>query len=506
MKRFVLLSIVVAGSSALAQITMPQTENSYYTDAQATLEAMLAAEPNTNQAKNVIIFIADGADPVVHTAARIFDGQVKGMAGEENVLSFENFPNVALVKTYNVDAQVPDSAGTAAAWNTGVKTDSGVLGVDEDVVYNDCASQQGNEVTTLFELAEAAGMATGTVSTARLTHATPAGNYAHAASREWESNENLTEEAVSNGCTDIAYQMVNLPFGDGIDVALGGGRKEFIPKTLADPEYADRTGDRTDGQDLVQAWLSRSNAVYVWNKQEFDALDPSANQQVLGLFEPSHMQYEADRDQAAEPSLSEMTAKAIDILSNNPNGYILQVESGRVDHALHEGNAYRALTDDAEFSNAIQTALDKVSLEDTLIVVTSDHGHSMSFSGYPKRGNPILGLVIDVEEPGDLPYLADDGKPYTSLGFANGPGSIFKTEDGYTARISDRDDLTGVDTENPDYLQPSLVPLTSETHGGTDVAAYAAGPRAYLMRGVVEQNYIFHVIDYALNLTERAMP
>jgi alkaline phosphatase len=506
MKRFVLLSVVgvcLTGFS-FAQVTVPQTENTYYTDAQALLQQNLELTPNTNQAKNVIIFISDGADPVVHTATRIFEGQLQGMDGEENILSYDRFPNVALVKTYNVDAQVPDSAGTSSAWNTGVKTDSGVLGVDADVEYDDCASQKGNEVTTLFELAESVGMATGTVSTARITHATPAGNYAHAASREWESDADLNEGAVANGCTDIAAQLVNFPFGDGIDVALGGGRRAFIPATMADPEYPDATGRRADGQDLTQVWLSRDNAAYVWNKEQFDALDAGAGQEVLGLFEPSHMQYNADRDETAEPSLSEMTAKAIDLLSGNENGYILQVEAGRVDHALHEGNAYRALTDNIEFSNAIQTALDKVNPQDTLIIVTSDHGHAMSFSGYPKRGNPILGLVVDVEEPGDAPYLADDGKPYTSLGFANGPGSIFMTEDGYVAKLSDRDDLTNVDTQDPEYLQPSLVPLESETHGGTDVAAYATGPRSYLMRGVVEQNYIFHVIDYALDLTNRA--
>jgi alkaline phosphatase len=503
MKRFVGLIVLVQTFIVAQNPSLPQVDNSYYTDAQITLQQMLEVEPNTNQAKNVIIFISDGADPVVHTATRIFAGQQKGMLGEENVMNFETFPNVALVKTYNVDAQVPDSAGTSSAWNTGVKTDSGVLGVDADVEYDNCASQKGNEVTTLFELAEAAGMATGTVSTARITHATPGGNYAHTANRDWESDANLTEEAVTNGCTDIAAQLVNFPFGDGIDVALGGGRRAFIPETVADPEYADKTGDRLDGQDLTEVWLAKSeDAVYVWNKEQFDALDASLSQHVLGLFEPSHMQYTADRDDTAEPSLSEMTAKAIDILSKNENGYILQVEAGRVDHALHEGNAYRVLTDNVEFSNAIQAALGKVNLEDTLVIVTSDHGHTMSFAGYPKRGNPILGLVV---ETGDEPYLADDGKPYTTLGFANGPGSIFLTEDGYAARVSDRDELSNVNTQDPDYVQPSLVPLGSETHGGTDVAAYATGPRSYLLRGVVEQNYIFHVINYALDLTNRAM-
>jgi alkaline phosphatase len=498
--------LVVCLPTVLAQNSAPlsQAQDSYYTQAQQTLEQMLAVQPNMNQAKNVIIFISDGADPVVHTSARIFDGQQKGMTGEENVLSFETFPNVALVKTYNVNAQVPDSAGTATAWNTGVKTDIGVLGVDADVTYDDCASQKGNEVTTLFEFAEAAGMATGTVSTARITHATPAGNYAHTANRDWESDSDLSEEAVKDGCTDIATQLVDFPYGDGIDVALGGGRRAFLPETMADPEDADATGNRADGKDLTAAWLQKPNSSYVWNQEGFDAVDAATTDHLLGLFERSHMEYETDRadDTAGEPSLTEMTMKAIDILSKNPNGYVLQVESGRIDHALHAGNAYRALNEEVEYSKTIQATLDKVNLEDTLIIVTSDHGHVMTFAGYPTRGNPILGLVNDSEGGGAI-TLADDGKPYTTLGFMNGPGSIY-ARDGYTTRIAQRPDLTDVDTADKDYLQPALVPLGSETHGGSDVAAYAIGPRSFLVRGVIEQNYLFHVIDYALDLTKRA--
>jgi alkaline phosphatase len=507
MRRIWGLGVLLFTGLSLAQdaATLSQSQNPYYTDAQAALQQMLSLEVNNNQAKNVIIFIADGADPVVHTSARIFDGQQKGETGEENVLSFETFPNVALVKTYNVDAQVPDSAGTATAWNTGVKTDIGVLGLDADVVYDDCASQQGNEVTTLFEFAEAAGLSTGTVSTARITHATPAGNYAHAASREWESDADLSESALQNGCPDIATQLVDFPYGDGIEVALGGGRRAFLPETMNDPEDVEETGRRADGRDLTEAWLEKSNSAYVWNQEGFDAVDPATTDHLLGLFERSHLEYEPDRltDTAGEPSLSEMTLKAIDILSKNENGYVLQVESGRVDHALHEGNAFLALSEEVEYANTIQAVLGKVNLDETLIIVTSDHGHVMTFAGYPTRGNPILGLVNDSEAGGDI-ALADDGKPYTTLGFMNGPGSIYYTEEGYTTRIADRPDLSEVDTESEDFLQPSLVPLESETHGGSDVAAYAIGPRSHLIRGVIEQNYIFHVIDYALDLTNRS--
>ena len=515
----VLLAALLA-TAALAQETtqVQQSSNDWYTQGEQTLQQMLNTQPNTNQAKNVIIFISDGADSVVHTASRILDGQLQGQDGESNVLSFENFPNVALVKTYNVNAQVPDSAGTATAWNSGVKTDMGVLGASADVERGDCASMQGNEVTLLFELAEQAGMSTGNVSTARITHATPAATYAHSPDRDWEDDGALPDEAKQQGCTDIASQLVNFPFGDGMEVALGGGRRHFMPDTMADPENEGEMGNRADGQDLPQVWLDKQpNSAYVWNQEQFDAVDPAQTDHLLGLFERSHMQYESDRadDPAGEPSLSQMTSKAIDILSKNDQGYVLQVEAGRVDHALHGGNAYRALTDDIEFARAVQTALDKVNLDETLIIVTSDHGHVMTFAGYPERGNPVLGLVQGVGEEGGAGgvTLAADGKPYTTLGFYNGPGSVFAEDEEDAATGSEtggaqmaemsRPDPSSADVQSEDYQQQAVVPLGSETHGGSDVAAYATGPQAFLVRGVVEQNYLFHVIDHALGLTER---
>ena len=509
---------VLALGSASAQNANPvaQTGNEWFQQSQKTLEQTLNVQPNTNQAKNVIIFVADGADPVSITATRILDGQQKGMSGEENVLSYDTFPNVALVKTYTADSQVPDSAPTATAWNSGVKSNNGTIGVNAMVQHDNCASQKGNSVTSIIELAEMAGMSTGTVSTARLTHATPAANYAHTANRDWESDADLSDEAKENGCTDIAAQLLAFPYGDGLEVAMGGGRPNFLPETMTDPEDAEETGARLDGQDLTKTWTSQyENSAYVWNQEQFDAVDPATTDHLLGLFEPSHMQYEADRadDTAGEPSLSEMTGKAIDILSKNENGYVLQVEAGRVDHALHEGNAYRALTDNIEFAKTVQLTLDKVNLEDTLIIVTSDHGHTLAFAGYPERGNPILGLVKAVnEETGKSEVvMAQDGKPYTTLGFLNGPGSAYyadENDDGDVpqgaGRAPQRPNPANTKVQNKDYLQSALVPLDSETHGGTDVAAYAIGPRSFLVRGVIEQNYLFQVMNYALNLTERA--
>ena len=204
---------------------------------------------------------------------------------------------------------------------------------------------------------------------------------------------------------------------------MGGGRANFLPATTADPEDEGKKGKRKDGKDLTQAWLDRysNSGAYVWNKEQFDALDPANVDHVLGLFEMSHMEYEHDRpkDKAGEPSLAEMAEKAIDILAKNPEGYVLMIEGGRIDHGSHASNAYRTLSDAVALNEAVKAVLRKVNLDETLIVVTGDHSHTLTIAGYAKRGNPILGISIGVD---GKPVMGADGKPYTTIGFANGPG------------------------------------------------------------------------------------
>jgi alkaline phosphatase len=234
-----------------------------------------------------------------------------------------------------------------------------VIGVTQATRYNDCASARGQGVATLLEMSEAMGLATGVVSTARLTHATPAATYSHTPNRDWESDAELTAEAKANGCKDIARQLVEFPFGDGIEVALGGGRSYFLPATSNDPEDAGSKGRRKDGRNLAEEWAGKAQSAYVWNKAQFDAIDPRRTRHLLGLFERSHMEYEYDRptDAGKEPSLAEMTGKAIDVLNaSGKKGYFLMVEAGRIDHAHHAGNAFRALTDAMELSDAVRVA------------------------------------------------------------------------------------------------------------------------------------------------------
>ena len=454
-------------------------------------------------AKNIILFVGDGMGVTTVTAARIFDGQQRGMSGEENSLSFGRFPFVGLSKTYNVDAQTADSAGTMTALVSGVKTNIGVLGLDEDTRKGSCASAAGNQLFTALELAEIAGLSTGIVSTTRITHATPAATYAKSADRDWENPSMMPAEAIAEGCEDIASQLINFEANlearypgidvDGIEVALGGGRREFLPNDAAANSPDARSpveGDRDDKRNLIEEWSALyPRGDYVFDQAGFDAVDVDSSQQLFGLFNESEMLYEADRknDLAGEPSLTEMTAKAINILDNNPQGFFLMVEAGRIDHGHHANSAFTALSDTVELSRAVQAALDATSREDTLIIVTADHSHTFTMAGYPKRGNPILGKVVNVGS--DRPALDDNGLPYTTLGYANGLG--FRN-------------LGDETNEAQGFHQEVLVPLEGETHGGEDVAVYAIGPGAHLVTGSHEQSIVFHVMNHAGNLFEKA--
>jgi alkaline phosphatase len=462
---------------------------------QAIAAAEKLDEERSDHAKNVILFIGDGMGVSTVTAARILGGQKRGESGEENWLSFEKFPHVALVKTYSVNQQTSDSAPTMTAMVTGSKTKDGILAVDEHVVRGDHTTVSGNELVTILEQAEAKGLSTGVVSTARLTHATPAACYAHSPERDWEADSNLTPEALEAGFKDIALQLVEFPVGNGLEVALGGGRSYFLPTTAADPEDADQVGLRADGRDLAAEWAEHDGAEYVWNREQFDAIDPHATDHLLGLFERSHMEYEADRaaDTAGEPSLAEMTRKAIAILERNEKGYFLMVEGGRIDHAHHAGNASRALHDTLALAEAVSAALDKTTRDETLILVTADHSHVFTIAGYPTRGNDILGKVIGNDSTGAPATeftLDDDGLPYTTLSYANGPGY----------RSGDRPDLSEVDTGEIDFLQEATVPLAAETHAGEDVTLYAIGPSAHLVHGIQEQTISYFVMARALGL------
>lgn len=450
--------------------------DTYVESASPRVASKQSAAPATAKAKNVILFIGDGMGISTITAARIYEGQKRGESGEENTLSFENFDNVALVKTYNTNAQVPDSAGTATAMHSGQKTSIGVLGVGPEAIRANCESALAHPLPLLGEEVKAKGKALGIVSTARITHATPASVYARSPDRNWEADRAIREDQKGKGCKDIATQLIEADW----DLALGGGSVAFFGK--------DNGGGRiADDANLPAQWAARTGGTYVTDRPSLQAAP--MDRPVFGLFTKSHMTYTAEREEGmAEPTLTELTKQAIARLKSDPDGYYLMVESGRIDHAHHAGKAGFALEETVEFARAIQYAIDNTDPEETLIMVTADHSHVFTIAGYPRRGNDILGLVVP--PAGDIsnteePTKARDGKPYTTLGYSNGPGAI--------AGMADRPiPALGIGAQ-----QQATIPLGSETHAGEDVALYAQGPGAKNVRGVIEQNLIYSFIRQA---------
>lgn len=520
------IALAVLAAVAVLPLRASADPEEWRSAGRAAIERARKLAPNgAKKAKSVILFVGDGMGVSTITAARIFDGQRKGRPGEENQLAFESFPYVALSKTYSSNAQVAESAATMTAMVTGVKTREDLVGLDDRGVQNDFRTVETSRATTLLEQAEARGLATGIVTTTRITHATPASCYAHVPNRDWEDDSMLPDDAREAGFPDIARQLVEFSVGDGIDVLFGGGRSQFRPQSVLDPERPAVTGARRDGRDLIIEWRARHpNGRYIIQRNEFVALDPAAPGPVLGLFEPSHMNFEVDRmqDVAGEPSLSEMTARAIEILSRDPDGFFLVVEGGRIDHAHHFGNAYRALVETIELSNAVRAAQALVDPEQTLIVVTADHSHVLTIAGYPTRGNDILGIVYGNDSKGERspePLRDMLGLPFTTLSYANGPGYTGASPEqregpkrfphlptGYRGIRLGRPDLRKVDTSSPDYMQESTVPARNDTHGGEDVVIYATGPGAWLFHGVQEQSYVYHAMVESLGWSNAKKP
>jgi alkaline phosphatase len=440
-------------------------------------------------ARNVIFFLGDGMGLTTLTAARIYG------VGEDGELTLDTLPETAFVKTYSNDAQVTDSAPSMSAYMTGVKTNNEVIAMTPDTkaieptkdLTGNCGANNGKAARTLLEIAKERGMGTGVVTTTRVTHATPAATYSHVCHRDAEN--------------DIAAQLVpggagyNAALRDGVDVVLGGGSQFFVPK--------DGGGKRVDGRNLVAEFKAKGYAV-AQTRDELQAADATRSGKLLGLFASSHMSYDLDRNPAKEPSLADMATRALDVLQKNQKGYFLMVEGGRIDHALHDTNAKRALQDTIAFDNAIRATLDKVrktdpKLENTLTVVTADHDHTLVLNGYAARtgkteaGKPgVLGVLRNYQN-GAVAKDAD-GAPYTIIGFGNGENRV----QGSRAGTNLTDAVTGAD----DYRQEAVVRMDKggETHGGTDVFLGAIGKGAEQFHGVIENNKVFELVRNAVQL------
>jgi alkaline phosphatase len=321
------------------------------------------------------------------------------MGGEEKKLAFENFPYTASSKTYCVDKQVSDSACTATAYLTGVKANDATIGLSARALRSNCldGNDASKKTESIASWAMKAGKDAGFVTTTRVTHASPTGVYGHITDRDWENDNEISVSGCDpNVVDDIAEQLIHGTVGKQLKVAFGGGSMNFIDRRY---QEHGKMGNRTDGKHLINEWRSADPArTYVNNRQGLLALEPANVKQVLGLFNDNHISYhldiERDGTQASMPSLKDMTEKAIDILSQNDKGYFLFVEGGRIDHGHHKNEAKYAVDETAEFSKAIDAALAKVNINETLIVVTADHGHVMTMSGYAVSSSASITFCV----------------------------------------------------------------------------------------------------------------
>lgn len=225
----------------------------------------------------------------------------------------------------------------------------------------------------------------GIITNVRVTHATPGALYAHTQNREWEADTKIPLEYRNKGCDDIAKQLVYSDVGQKLNLIFGGGRRGFLKQSNG--------GQRSD-EDLIEAWKRLKDQKgqdydVLINKDDLDRWEHTDF--VMGLFADSEMQYELERDESKQPSLSMMTKEAIHRLKRNPNGFFLMVEGGLIDYAHHYNWPKKAFEETLELENAVKLALELTNEEDTLVLVTADHSHAWTINGYPKRGNDILG-------------------------------------------------------------------------------------------------------------------
>jgi alkaline phosphatase len=284
------------------------------------------------QAKNIILMIGDGLGPAHVQIAWLYATRQLGKA----LVMTDVMDNgcTAYMVNDTADSTVTESAAAAVQMATGVKTLAKVIGIGPD----------GKVLETILEIAQEKGKATGLVTTSRITDATPAGFVAHVAHRSEQEK--------------IADQLVK----SDVNILFGGGKDFFLSEA--------KKGKRKDRTNLLDE--ARQNGYVV--VETVEEMKKAQGEKILGLFNQRYMRFEIDRKGSTEPSLAEMTAKALRVLSKKKEGFFLMVEGGRIDHAAHHYDIASVISDTLAFDEAVKVAYDfqKANL-DTLLIITADH-------------------------------------------------------------------------------------------------------------------------------------
>ena len=408
----------------------------------------------SDRAKRIILFIGDGMGDSEITLARNY------ALGASGRLAMDTLPFSGAMTTYSVDERdprlpsyVPDSAATGTAWATGHKTSNGRIST---------APGTDLDLSTILELAQSLKWRTGNVTTAELTDATPAVLAAHVSSRSCQGPADMSgcpqDRKSAGGPGSIAEQMID----HVIDVMLGGGATRFEQRS-------------PDGSDSVLGTAARRGYRVTRTTAELNA---AGSTPVLGLFAPGNMSLEWKGIEAlpypsnvrspqrceegqrplTEPSLAEMTAKALALLSgaSGTQSFFIQVEGASIDKQDHAANPCGQIGETIAFDRAVKVGLDFARTHpDTLLIVTADHGHS----------SQIVGMPSDADHP---------------------PGlfSVLVTADGAPMVVS-----YGTNSYH-----------RSQDHTGTQVRVAAMGPQAASVMGVIDQTDLYRAMARAMGV------
>ncbi|KAE9418518.1 hypothetical protein Angca_003440 [Angiostrongylus cantonensis] len=404
--------------------------------------------------KNVIVFVGDGMGIATVTSARINKNQRAGRHYLNEPLYFESFQSAGLVKV-----------------------NTGTLGM-KPIVKEKCTNVSELHITDgIVEGALQKGMGVGFVTTTRITHATPAALYAKGVDRNHEFDDATLKAEVK--CThDIAKQLLSYPASE-FKVMMGGGSGYLMDKS--------RNGSRSDGLNVDLKWQKLSdNRRVLRNMLEFDEVSAAANEKLLGIFSPSHLPYYLDELLAGAktvPLLWEMTSKAIEQLQNEQNGYFLMIEGGMIDIAEHENMMHVAFKEVYDFEEAIRRAREMTDVNETLIIVTADHGHALTLPGYLDSDETIFESQFTQVEQRERQKQTESWVP--AMFFATGPGY-----DSFTGHDDDIDE--------PHYRQPSAILTKFGFHGGEDVGIWADGPFSELFSTSLENTEVAYIIKFLL--------
>lgn len=430
----------------------------------------MAAEGNYGSAKNVIMMIPDGMNIEASTMSRWMT--------DEFALTLDSM-TTGLVRTNNSNTPIADSAPAGTAMATGYKTQSPYVGT-----YPSQSGMPGSKfessksmmpIANIVEGAERAGKSTGIISTSNVQHATPADYSAHNPNR--------------NNYEDLAEQQVY----QGMEVVLGAGSKHLDPNV------------RKDGEDLIGV-IKELGYDYVTTPE---AMKASTGDKLWGMFAESAMAYDIDRDPAKEPSLAEMTEKALEVLSKNEKGFFLMVEGSKVDWAAHANDPVGVNSDILAFDAAVKVAKNFADNNgDTVIIVASDHGtggltigHRQISSGYDKAPlESFTHIIKDAKLTGEgVASKLDENRTNIAAVMKEAYGITDLTEAEINSIKEAKDVQGAVGTIISDR---SNIGWTTNGHVGGDVAlyCYSTDANAKVLSGTVHNSEIGKYVASILQL------